>query len=147
MYRSTTAAFGYTNLENNIRLQKCLSLVRSQIQTVRELAPLQEGSLEQLEPFAAKVLNLATFLDTRETQAHLSNPTLIDELIRKLPTSRRMDWALVASKLHRHPSVKDFAEWITGVADVASFVCMPTTLTQQHTTARYSNPTTSHQRI
>lgn len=87
-YRSTTAAYRYSDLENMTRLQKCLSgearqsvesmlihsrntervldtlqrrfgrpnlLVRSQIQRMRELAPLDENKLEQLEPFATTV--------------------------------------------------------------------------------------------
>lgn len=176
-FRSTTAAYGYSNLENNIRLQKCLSpevkqtvecllihsynvdrvietlqrkygrpgmLIRSQIQNVRELPPLQEANLEHLETFATQVLNLATFLDTKETQPHLTNPILIDELVSKLPHSSKMEWARVVSQLKRHPTVKDFAEWITEVADVASFVSTPSILHQPHVPTR--GATSSFQR-
>lgn len=47
-------------------------LVRSQIQRVRDLAPLDENKLEQLDPFATTVQNLATFLDTDATRMHLT---------------------------------------------------------------------------
>lgn len=158
-YHSTTEAYGYSDLENLMRLQKCLvgdakrtvqhvlihpqhvgqvmstleaafgrpeQLVRSQIQTARQLPTIDDAHLEQMGPFAIAVRNLAMFLDTEASQQHLANPTLLDELVGKLPMSRRLDWAGVASRIDPYPTIKDFSRWLTEVARLVSLVMLPT---------------------
>lgn len=147
----TTAAYGYNNFENCLRLQKALKgqalecvksllihpnntptaieqlkfqygrpelLIRCQLQQVREILPIAENAIEMLVPFAIKVRNLAAFLETANGQQHLSNPTLMDELVQKLPMNRRLDWAQYASSLRSWPTVLDFSNWLQGVANL-----------------------------
>lgn len=102
-------------------------LVRSQIEIARRLPSITESRLEQLGPFSVKVKNLAIFLDTEETRHHLANPMLLDELVGKLPMSRRMDWAGVAIRILPHPTVRDFARWLAEVARLVNLVALPTT--------------------
>lgn len=110
-------------------------LVRSQIESVRSIPPLSEYNLNELPPFAARVQNLATVLDTDATRQHLANPMLIDELVNKLPVSRRMEWAAVAVQTQPYPTVRDFAKWISGIAVLASLVIPATS---EPTTSRSS---------
>lgn len=154
-FHSTTDAYRYSDLENLLRLQKCLSgdarktvesilihprhvrdvlialedafgrpevLIRSQIRLARQLAPIDESHLEHLGPFAISVRNLATFLDSDATQHHLANPTLLDELIGKLPVSRRIDWARIASQIRPYPTILDFSRWLSETARLVSLV-------------------------
>lgn len=105
----TTEAFGYTKLENQLRLQKALSgaaktsvqqilihsrhvgqvmqtlqnnfggpeiLLWNQLQASRELPNVTEDHLEDLGHFSTGVQNLATFLDTNETQQYLAKTRL-----------------------------------------------------------------------
>lgn len=66
-------------------------LVRSQIKVARNIPAIPESRLVQLGPFSISVRNLAMFLDTDRARHHLADPTLLDELISKLPMSRRLD--------------------------------------------------------
>ncbi|XP_036346952.1 uncharacterized protein LOC118756290 [Rhagoletis pomonella] len=149
----STAAYGYTNLENNQRLLKCLkgearevvksllihpdnvasvmeqlqfrfgrpeSLIRSQLQLVKEINPISESAIEKLIPFATKTKNLSVFLQSVNGVQHLSNPTLLEELISKLPISKRMDWARQAAAIKPYPTVVDFSNWLS---DLANLVC------------------------
>lgn len=91
-------------------------LIRSQIDRVRRLAPVHESHLELLVPFANVVRNVATYLDAPTTQHHLANPILLEELVQKLPVSRRVDWAFVATQIRPYATVLDFSVWISSVA-------------------------------
>lgn len=97
-------------------------LVRSQIRRARELPNITEERIVELVPFATSVQNLAMFLDAPSTQYHLIDPTLLEELVRKLPMARRMAWAAEAARLGYHPSITDFARWVTGIADLIGLV-------------------------
>lgn len=162
-FRNSTEAFGYDNVENLLRLQKCLSgeaeraveslliqpahvpqvmetlfdtfghpdlLIRSQIERVRRLPQVHEAHLEQLVPFANVVRNVATYLDGPTTQHHLANPILLDELASKLPISRRVDWATVASQIRPFATIKDFAVWICGVARIVRLAIPSSTVSK-----------------
>lgn len=154
-YSSTTFEFGYTDLENLIRLQKCLTgdarrsvqsllihpchvlqamatlrnlfgrpddLVRSQIRQARQLPVVTEEHIEQLTAFATNVQNMKTFLDTDASHHHLANPTLLDELVGKLPMNRRIEWAEVADRIQPRPTITEFAQWLSEKARIISLV-------------------------
>lgn len=177
-FESTTEAYDYSDLENLMRLQKCLSgearitvehviihprhvqqairtlrsvfgrpeqLIRSQIHNARLLPPIDDDHLEQLAPFSISVQNLASVLDSNTTQNYLSDPTLLDELVSKLPMSRRLEWAKVASRLNGYPNIRDFSEWLTEVARLIHFVTLPTTVKNSYrqTTAKTTAPSKS----
>ncbi|XP_073831631.1 uncharacterized protein [Musca autumnalis] len=91
-------------------------LIRGQLKQVREIPSISENAVEKLVPFAIKVQNLASFLETANGHQHLSNPTLMDELIQKLPMSKRLEWAQYSSNLESWPTVLDFNNWLKGVA-------------------------------
>lgn len=71
-------------------------LLRSQLDIVRRIQAVPENRLELLIPFATKVRNLAAFLETVNSLPHLANPNLIEELVQKLPASKRIDWGMQA---------------------------------------------------
>ncbi|XP_073838192.1 uncharacterized protein [Musca autumnalis] len=102
-------------------------LIRGQLKQVREIPSISENAVEKLVPFAIKVQNLAAFLGTANGHQHLSNPTLMDELIQKLPMSKRLEWAQYSSNLESWPTVLDFNNWLKGVANLIRSVQLTTT--------------------
>jgi len=65
-------------------------LIRSQLNSVPEV-PISEQHLARIVPFATRVSNLTVFLQSAKAEQHLRNPTLMEELVAKLPTSKRVD--------------------------------------------------------
>jgi len=57
----------------------------SQIPFVRKFLDLTEGMLVELPGFKSKVRNLTEFQEAADGHRHLFNPTLMKELILKLP--------------------------------------------------------------
>ncbi|XP_017469671.1 PREDICTED: uncharacterized protein LOC108361547 [Rhagoletis zephyria] len=152
-FAQSTSAYGYTYLENNQRLQKCLKgearetvkslliypdhvdtvieqlrfrfgrpeqLIQSQLSVVKDITPISESGVERLIPFATKVKNLSAFLQSAGGHQHLANPTLISELINKLPMSKRIEWARYSSAIQPYPTVVHFSEWLS---ETANLIC------------------------
>ncbi|XP_067629658.1 uncharacterized protein [Eurosta solidaginis] len=103
-----------------IRFGRPELLIRSQLRQVREIPPISEAAIDKLIPFASKTKNLAIFLQSVNGYQHLANPSLLDELIGKLPMSKKMDWAKYASAIKPYPTIADFSNWLT---EVANLVC------------------------
>lgn len=155
MYIQSTAAYGYSELDNSIRLQRCLSgdakeavdclllnvgattdviealefrfgrpelLAQSQLQRVREIQPISEAKVELILPFASKVANMVAYLDRPKTKQYLLNPELLEQLIQKLPLSKRHDWGRYAINIQPCPTVQHFSEWLKELAKCVSFM-------------------------
>ncbi|KAH8256289.1 hypothetical protein KR038_005482, partial [Drosophila bunnanda] len=57
-------------------------LIRSQLESVRELQPIQEHNIGRIVSFATRVNNLAAFLQSTDSgDQHIGNSTLMEELI------------------------------------------------------------------
>ncbi|XP_055915434.1 uncharacterized protein LOC129948452 [Eupeodes corollae] len=97
-------------------------LIESQLQQVKQIAPISETSMEKLIPFAVKAKNLSVFLSSINGQHHLANPTLLKELIFKLPMSQRIQWAGYSAQIRPYPTIIDFSNWLSGVASLISVV-------------------------
>ncbi|XP_062713617.1 uncharacterized protein LOC134290481 [Aedes albopictus] len=69
-------------------------LVQSLLNKVRGVPTPKAERLESLVNFGLVVQNLVGHLKAANQQAHLSNPTLLQELVDKLPPHLRLDWAL-----------------------------------------------------
>ncbi|XP_043069107.2 uncharacterized protein [Drosophila bipectinata] len=99
-------------------------LIRSQLESVCEVQPIQEANIARIVPFATKVSNLSAFLQSTATGSqHLANPTLMEELIAKLPLSKRLDWARHAATIQPYPTVAHLSEWLH---EFAKLVCTVT---------------------
>ncbi|XP_073819921.1 uncharacterized protein [Musca autumnalis] len=149
-FSQSTAAYGYTNLENNQRLHKCLKgearevvksllihpdnvddiieqlrfrfgrpeqLIHSQLRQARYLPHISENNLIKLVPFSTKVKNLAVFLQSVNAQQHIANPTLLEELVSKLPMSKKLEWARVATTIQPYPTIINFSDWLCEMAN------------------------------
>ncbi|XP_067632686.1 uncharacterized protein [Eurosta solidaginis] len=92
-------------------------LIRSQIAKARAFPTIAEGNMSEIVTFSTMVSNLTAFLENAGAASHLSNPTLLDELLSKLPMNKREDWAryTFSTKLC-FPSVRHFSNWLQEVA-------------------------------
>ncbi|XP_065368851.1 uncharacterized protein LOC135961283 [Calliphora vicina] len=97
-------------------------LIRCQLQQMKEVQPIAENVIDKLVPYSIKVRNLAAFLESANGYQHLSNPTLMEELVQKLPMSKRLDWAQFASTLPQLPTILDFSTWLQRVANLVRSV-------------------------
>ncbi|XP_049316979.1 uncharacterized protein LOC125779750 [Bactrocera dorsalis] len=99
-------------------------LIRSQLRQVKEIAPISENAMMKIIPFATKVCNICVFLQSAHGgELHLSNPTLLDELVSKLPLSKRVEWASFAALMQPHATVKHFSDWLSKLANIICTVC------------------------
>lgn len=112
-------------------------LLKSQLKKAYEITPVPENHLELLIPFATKVRNLASFLETIDSEPHLANPNLIEELVKKLPPSKRSDWGRHAMKIVPYATVRHFSDWLSEEAYVISYIS-PTSLVEPHQPKRRS---------
>ncbi|XP_059218365.1 uncharacterized protein LOC131994991 isoform X1 [Stomoxys calcitrans] len=97
-------------------------LVRSQIEKVRAIPPLANDNLDSLVNYATKISNMTTFLKNIKGEHHLSNPSLLSELVSKLPTNRQMQWAEKSLTLERPATIVDFCEWLSILRRLANIV-------------------------
>ena len=113
-FKQLTAAYGYTDTENLIRLQRCLKrnalesvqsrpllpssvshvintydrpelLIRSLIEKVLRAPASKHGHQETVVEFGLAVQNLVDHLRAAKQYTHLSNPILMQEMVGKLP--------------------------------------------------------------
>jgi len=91
---------------------------RSQLISVREVQPISEQNLAKIIPFATRVSNLAAFLQSAKAEQYLENQTLMEELVAKLPTSKRVDWVRHAATILPFPTVVHFSAWPQEYANV-----------------------------
>ncbi|XP_062714275.1 uncharacterized protein LOC134291033 [Aedes albopictus] len=96
-------------------------LVQSLLNKVRSVPTPKAERLESLVNFGLVVQNLVGHLKAANQQAHLSNPTLLQELVDKLPPHLRLDWALYK----RNAGLIDlgtFCDYMSAITSAASDV-------------------------
>ncbi|XP_067637293.1 uncharacterized protein [Eurosta solidaginis] len=101
-------------------------LVKSQISKIRDVPSIADNRIDLLIPFATKVQNLASFLKAANCDHHLCNPTLMDELLAKLPVQRRLEWARHAISITPRASIVDLSKWLQELARIVSLACANT---------------------
>lgn len=117
------------------------SLIRSQLEKIRGLRPIEEHELAKIIPFAATIQSVVSFLNNEIMQSHLSNPVLLEEIVGKLPPTQRLAWAKESAPLTQ-PNVQHLSTWLTGLAyyaGVASTSTSGTNTTRKDTRGPKSN--------
>ncbi|XP_044573977.1 uncharacterized protein LOC123258165 [Drosophila ananassae] len=97
-------------------------LIRSQLNSIRDVPAITEHNLGKLVAFATHVSNLKAFLQSAKAEQHLGNPMLMEELVAKLPISKRVDWARHAATIQPYPTIVDFSSWLMELANVVCVV-------------------------
>ncbi|XP_067626860.1 uncharacterized protein [Eurosta solidaginis] len=100
------------------RFERPEQLVRSQLAQVKEIAPISESMLGKVISFAMKVKNICALLESAGAEHHIASPMLLDELIAKLPMSKRIEWGRHAATMPARPTILHFSDWLTSIANV-----------------------------
>ncbi|XP_055644239.1 uncharacterized protein LOC129780226 [Toxorhynchites rutilus septentrionalis] len=153
-YRYTTEACGFSDGENMLRLQRCLTgpaletvrsrlvlpaavpqvietlrmrfgrpelLINALLRKVREIPAPRSDRLEGLIDFGMAVQALCDHIEAANERAHLSNPSLLQELVAKLPADQRMMWAGY-KRGFQHVDLKTFGDYMASVVQDATSV-------------------------
>lgn len=90
-------------------------IIKNLIDEVRRYT-LQRGKLEPLIEFAFAVKNLCATIRASQLEEYLNNPTLLQELVDKLPTDTVLQWALHSRDIAR-PDLMNFSDWLYMIAE------------------------------
>lgn len=66
-------------------------LVEAQIKMLNDIPNITDTNIEQVVQFADSVINYSHFMLSSASQHHLANPTLLSELVSKLPMSMKIN--------------------------------------------------------
>ncbi|XP_062699124.1 uncharacterized protein LOC115261638 [Aedes albopictus] len=69
-------------------------IIQTMLNKIREVPAPRSDRLDTLISFGMAVQNLCDHLEAAGQIAHMCNPTLLQELVEKIPAQQRLDWAL-----------------------------------------------------
>ncbi|XP_058817250.1 uncharacterized protein LOC131680552 [Topomyia yanbarensis] len=96
-------------------------LIKNLLNKVRRAEAPKPERLDTLMNFGMAVQQLCDHLEAANLRSHLSNPTLLEELVEKLPASIKLDWVRYKRTFHE-PSLKEFGLFMEGLVADASEV-------------------------
>ncbi|XP_062709246.1 uncharacterized protein LOC134288424 [Aedes albopictus] len=108
-------------------------LVKNLLSKVRRAEAPKPERLESLINFGLTVQQLCDHLEAANLSGHLSNPTLLGELVEKLPASNKLEWARF-KRGYAEPTLKHFGVFMEELVYDASEVTSP--IQQKTTVAR-----------
>ncbi|XP_062556824.1 uncharacterized protein LOC134221650 [Armigeres subalbatus] len=94
------------------------TLIRALTEKIQQLPPPKMDNLESIVDFGLAVDSLVEHLKTAKQQAHLANPSLLHDLVAKLPVDYRMKWSAYKSTI---PIVNlgTFGSFMTSLVELA----------------------------
>ncbi|XP_058819112.1 uncharacterized protein LOC131681975 isoform X2 [Topomyia yanbarensis] len=96
-------------------------LVKNLLGKVRRLETPKPERLDSLINFGMAVQQLCDHLEAANLRSHLTNPTLLEELVDKLPAAIKLDWVR-HKRAFKDPSLKQFGEFMDRLVVDASEV-------------------------
>lgn len=94
-------------------------IISNLIEKVRRAAPPKEGRFETYLPFSNVIDNLVTTMELFRNTGHMTNPSVLNEIVMKLPPFLRLKWA-EESTLEETTTLKTFSVWMRKIALAAS---------------------------
>ncbi|XP_075170238.1 uncharacterized protein LOC142242552 [Haematobia irritans] len=98
-------------------------VVRNLIDEVRKMN-IPKGKLDALIEFGFAVKNICATIRASKLDDFLINPTLLQELVEKLPPDTIFQWAIHSKNITR-PTLVDFSNWLYDVAEATCKVTVP----------------------
>lgn len=90
---------------------------------IRNLEEVSEDRIQDFINLSIKIKNYTYYLETiRNSQHHLCNPTIIKEIVEKMPLSKRIEWTRASLVLAPYPTLRDLANWMYNEAQLLSLV-------------------------
>ena len=100
-------------------------IVRSMLEKTTSLSHVNESQPDTIICFASSVNNLVTTMKNFDLTGYLNDPTLMDELLSKLPPGMQLQWCL-NGKSNNDGRLTEFASWMMELAQAATFMPIPT---------------------
>ncbi|XP_058974502.1 uncharacterized protein LOC101888429 isoform X3 [Musca domestica] len=130
-FKETTRMYNYTKLENLTRLQKAL---KGEAMAKVEAYLIHPESVDQVMStlefhfgrpqimIRSQIAKVRSFPTISGATPLLCNLTLLEELVNKLPLSKREEWAKYSLNfLGQYPTIRQFSTWLQEVATYISF--------------------------
>ena len=99
------------------------TIIECMVEKTKALSAPSEGDMVGLIDLSNAVTNLVTTMELLNSDGHLKNPELRRQLAGKVPSALRLQWGERAHGC-AELNLRDFATWLAGRADAASFVTM-----------------------
>ncbi|XP_062703997.1 uncharacterized protein LOC115255979 [Aedes albopictus] len=112
------------------------------LKKVREVPAPRPDKLETLIGFGMAVQNLCDHVEMGQQVAHLNNPTLLYELVDKLPANLKLDWAMFKQQAPI-TNLRTFAQFMSRLVTAAADV----TLHMDPRTTQRGKPEKSREKI
>ncbi|XP_058827116.1 uncharacterized protein LOC131687095 [Topomyia yanbarensis] len=98
-------------------------LIHTLLKKLRDIPSPKPEKLDTLISFGMAVQNLCDHLVAGNQDAHLNNPTLLYELVEKLPAHLKLDWAMYKRQF-LVADLRIFAQYMTTIVSAASEVTL-----------------------
>ena len=92
-------------------------IIKTMITKAKSLPTVTEDRPDSLLNLSNSVRGLVATMRTLKCTAYLMNPTLLEELLDKLPFSLKLQWCLKSDDMT--PTLYDFSDWLTKMAKAA----------------------------
>lgn len=96
-------------------------IVKELIQEVQSVKSIKDENLLSIMTFAMAVQNLVATITACKLTAHLNNPSLLESLVEKLPTSLKLQWGMRSLNLES-ANIMNFNCWLQGISSSARMV-------------------------
>lgn len=100
-------------------------IINTLLNNIRQEPAPKADKLSTLVDFALKVGNLSSIMVQTGLKSHLVNPVLMQELVDKLPTNIKIEWARYKQRLVI-VDLSTFGKWLHELAETISIVTEPT---------------------
>lgn len=98
-------------------------LLESQMKEIKNIECIKENRLEKVIPLSIKVQNLVSILKRLPNpEIHLCNPSLIKEIVSKLPFSKREQWIRYALSIRPYYTLENLSTWLSQEAQYMSLI-------------------------
>lgn len=120
-------------------------LIRIQLAQIQQWPSIVDSRIDAIVPFSTKVRNVVANLESSDSTQHLNNPMLLEDMLNKLPLSKRLEWTRHAYNIKPYATLKDFASWLNDLAKVVQLLpqtnvaTTPKTSSQQPRRMFYTN--------
>ena len=98
------------------------TIIHQQLKELRARPIVRENDLVGLTRLALKVRNACAVIKACRLRAHLLNPELVQEIVEKLPSNLKLDWALHKLALDSQVNMISFSEWLYAIGTAAATV-------------------------
>lgn len=153
-YQMTNELYGFSNIENLMRLRKCLNgeafpvrhrlpncvdeiieelknefgrpslIIHIQMDKIRKQKPPQAEDIESVIKFANSIWDLCA-MEASGNAMYLCDPTMLSELTHKLSTMLYYEWVSYKLTLN-NVSLSHFSQWISNKTKALKFDKLPT---------------------